>query len=178
MAKKPKGKVRSAVTGRYVKRARAKTDPDRTVTEHDKPRRGGKKPRRGAKELTKWAKTFPDEFYSQMFRLRGWSYVPWSVKRPSAVGKYTNDLIYERLAPGIIDELRKLNPTDQRGRRKVQHHRWLTEDIGHPHLREHLAAVIALMKASSTWDAFRRAINRALPRYGSTIELPLTEPEE
>lgn len=43
MAKKPTGKVRSAVTGRYVKRSKAKTDPDRTVTEHDKPRRGGKK---------------------------------------------------------------------------------------------------------------------------------------
>ena len=131
-----------------------------------------------AKELREWAKTFPDEFYSQMFRLRGWSYIPWSVKRPSAVGKYTNDLVYNRLAPGVLNELKMLNPTDERGRRKVHYHQWLTEDVGHARLREHLAAVIALMKASSTWDQFRRAINRALPSYGSTMELPLDEPEE
>ena len=128
-----------------------------------------------AKELRKWAKTFPDEFYEQMFRLRDWSYIPWSVKRPSAVGKYTNDLVYERLSPGVLDELRKLNPKDKRGRRGVRFHQWLTEDVGHPRLREHLAAVIALMKASSTWDQFRRGINRALPRYGSTLELPLED---
>jgi hypothetical protein len=30
-----------------------------------------------SKELRKWAKTFPDDFYQQMFRLKGWSYVPW-----------------------------------------------------------------------------------------------------
>lgn len=128
-----------------------------------------------AKELRKWAKTFPDEFYSQMFRLRGWSYIPWSVRRPSAVGKYTNDLVYERLAPGVLEELRRLNPTGERGRRKVRHHQWLTEDVGHSRLREHLAAVIALMKASATWDSFRRAINRALPKYGTTLEMPFDD---
>ena len=35
-----------------------------------------------AKELVKWAKRFPDEFYEQMFRLRGWPYDPSSVRRP------------------------------------------------------------------------------------------------
>ncbi len=29
-----------------------------------------------AKELSKWAKTFPDEFYENMFRLRNWPYDP------------------------------------------------------------------------------------------------------
>lgn len=128
-----------------------------------------------AEELRKWAKTFPDEFYKEMFRLRGWSYIPWSVRRPSAVGKYTNDLVYQRLAPGVLQQLKRRNPTDEKGRRKVRHHQWLTEDVGHPRLREHLAAVIALMKASTSWDQFRRALQRALPRYGSTMELPLED---
>ena len=35
-----------------------------------------------AKEHRKWIKTFPDEFYEEMFRLRGWPYDPFSVKRP------------------------------------------------------------------------------------------------
>ena len=45
MAKKPSsgGKVRSAVSGRYVKKSQAKTNPRETVTERDRPRGGRKK---------------------------------------------------------------------------------------------------------------------------------------
>lgn len=44
MAKKPsRGKVRSAVTGRYVKREQAKRNPRETVTELDKRKRRPKK---------------------------------------------------------------------------------------------------------------------------------------
>ena len=48
MPKKPPvetkgGKVRSAVTGRYVKGEQAKRSPRETVTERDKPKRGPKK---------------------------------------------------------------------------------------------------------------------------------------
>ncbi len=128
-----------------------------------------------SKDLRKWAKTFPDEFYEQMFKLRGWQYVPFSVKRPGVVGKYTNDLVYDRLAPGILEELKHITPRDARGRTKHRYFQRLTEDVGHPRLREHLTAVIALMKASTKWDQFYRMIQRALPKYGETLELPLDE---
>jgi len=124
-----------------------------------------------AEELQPWTKTFPDEFYKQLFRLRGWSYNPFSVKRPSHVGKLTNDLVYERLAPGVLDELRSKNPPDEKGRRKWKHFQWLTGNIGDPKLREHLYAVIALMKASSNWDGFYRGIQRALPQQNKTLPL-------
>lgn len=45
----------------------------------------------------------------------------------------------------------------------------------HPRLREHLTAAIALMRASSTWDQFRRSINRALPKWNETMPLDLDE---
>lgn len=128
-----------------------------------------------AKELQPWTKTFPDEFYKHLFRLRGWSYDPLSVKRPSYVGKLTNDLIYERLAPGVLDELRAKSPKDEKGRRRNKLFQWLTGDMGHPRLREHLAAVIALEKANMTWDSFYRGIQRALPRQNETIPLPLDD---
>lgn len=126
-------------------------------------------------ELRKWAKTFPDEFYKQMFKLRGWPYDPASVKRPSSVGHYTNDLVYDRLAPGILVELKKKNPKRIDGSRKHRHFQWLTEDVGHPRLREHLTAVIALMRASNNWEGFYRLLQRALPRYGDNYELPLDD---
>jgi hypothetical protein len=129
-------------------------------------------------DLAKWAKTFPDDFYEGLFRLRGWQYRPLSVKRPGVIGHLTNDIVYRRLVPGVLGELRKRNPVTESGRRKHKHFQWLTEDVGHPRLREHLAAVIALMKASSNWDQFKRAIERALPKYGDTMPLDLNEPED
>lgn len=131
-----------------------------------------------AKELRKWSKTFPDEFYEQLFKLRGWRYIPFSVKRPKYVGKLTNDLIYERLAPGVLEELKRLNPPNEKGGRKSKHFQWLTEDVGHPRLREHIASVIALMKASTKWDQFYRMLQRALPRQNTNLELPLPGEEE
>lgn len=130
-----------------------------------------------AKELRPWIKTFPDEFYENLFRLRGWQFRPLSVKRPIVVGKITNDLIYRRLAPKILEELKTRTPRDEKGRTKHRYFQWLTDDIGHPKLREHLASVTTLMKASANWTKFYRLIQRALPQYGQTLELPLTDRE-
>ena len=126
-----------------------------------------------AKELQKWIKTFPDDFYEEMFKLKGWPYDPSTVRRPSVIGKYTNDIIYDRLAPAVRQELEKLNPKNPKGFRRYRHHQWLTADIGHPRLKEHISAVIALMKASTNWDQFQRLLKRAFPRYGENLELPL-----
>lgn len=126
-----------------------------------------------SEELLKWAKMFPDEFYKEIFRLRGWHYSENSVKRPSFVGRLTNDIVYERLAPGVLEELKRITPKDDKGRRKHRYHQRLTEDIGHPKLREHLSGVIALMKASSNWKTFYRMMQRVYPRFNDTLPLPL-----
>jgi hypothetical protein len=125
------------------------------------------------KELAAWAKRFPDDFYKEMFRLRGWEWLSVSGKRPSIVGTYTNDLVYERLAPGILKELEARNPKDDQGNRRGKHHQLLTDDVGHPALAQHLHAVTGFMRASSTWDQFYRMMNRAFPKKGHTIELAL-----
>ena len=44
-------------------------------------------------------------------------------------------------------------------------HQWLTDEIGHPKLQEHLSAVIALMKSSDDWADFERRLNKALPKH-------------
>jgi hypothetical protein len=116
-------------------------------------------------ELGKWMKTFPDEFYSELFRLKGLRYIPFPTKRPRYVGIWTNDIVYKRLAPGVLDELKKLIPKDSKGRHQRKLHQRLTEDVGHPRLREHLASVITLMKASDQWEEFHKMLERALPKY-------------
>ena len=76
------------------------------------------------------------------------------VRRPAIIGKYTNDIVYSRLAPGILKELETKNPILNNGHRKARHHQFLTDDIGDPALAQHLFAVMSLMRASNTWDVF------------------------
>jgi len=130
------------------------------------------------KEWAAWAKRFPDEFYMEMFRLRGWEWRKMSVNRPSVVGKFTNDIVYERLAPGVLDELKKLNPVDEKGHRKHKFHQHFTDDVGHPALSQHLHAVIAMMRASATWNGLMRLLNRSLPKLNDTREMVLDDVED
>lgn len=122
-------------------------------------------------ELAKWAKMFPDEFYQQLARLRGLHYSEIATKRPAYIGRLTNDIVYDRLAPGVLKELREKTPKDDKGRRKYRYHQWLTEDIGNPRLREHLWAVIGLMRASSNWRNFYSLLNRAFPKHADHPQL-------
>jgi len=124
-------------------------------------------------ELLKWAKRFPDDFYKEMFRLKEWSWEGMQLQKPRVVGHYTNDVVYDRLAPGVLEELRRINPPDDRGQRKHKHHQWLTPDIGHPKLRDHINGVLALMRASKTWGDFKRLLNKAFPKRGANWELDL-----
>ncbi|WP_294536937.1 P63C domain-containing protein [uncultured Rhodoblastus sp.] len=129
-----------------------------------------------AKELQPWVQTFPPEFYDNLFRLRGLHYPRDTVKRPQYFGYLTNDVIYKRLAPGIVDELKRLTPKLPSGRRKHQYFRRLTENLGHPKLREHLASVITVMMLSDTYDDFMVKLDRVKPRYGETMALPFDSP--
>jgi hypothetical protein len=116
-----------------------------------------------APELRAWTKRFPDEFYAQIARLYNWP-AKHAIHRPAQVGKLTNELIYERLPPGVLDELRRLNPPiDEKGRRASKHHQLLTDDIGNRHLEKQLVAAITLMRVSRNFTAFKRLYDMAFP---------------
>ena len=126
-------------------------------------------------ERLAWAKMFPDEFYKQLFRLRGWSYNPLSVKRPQYVGTLTNLLVYEKLPPTVLEELKKRNPVKnkQTWRREATHHQHLSEEIGQKDLHDHLMQIIAIMRISPDWETFIRHFNKAFP--ADTEQLNLIE---
>jgi len=131
-------------------------------------------------ERAKWAKRFPDSFYKGIFRLRGWQWQGMKVNRPQVVGHYTNDIVWDRLAPGVRKELEKLNPKDATGNRRSKHHQYLTPDIGHPALQQHLIGVIALMNSvvestppDRSWNEFKRRLQRVFPKVNTNLDLPL-----
>jgi hypothetical protein len=125
-----------------------------------------------------YAKRFPDKFYRRLFKLRGWQYSDMNVRRPSYVGKLTNDIVYQRLAPGVLDKLRELVPRDGRGRLRWHYHQHLTDNVGLPELDKHLHAVMALMDSSTSWPQFERLLNRAFPKMNATLMLALDVDDE
>jgi len=126
-----------------------------------------------AKELQPWVKTFPDEFYRELFRLRGLDYPGGTVNRPQYFGKLTNDIIYRRLAPGVLAELQNVTPKDDSGRRRYRYFQRLTSNVGYPKLREHLGSVVTLMKLSTDWRDFTLKLDQIHPRVGDTIPMAL-----
>ena len=125
----------------------------------------------------KWAKMFPDEFWEKLLRAKGYaSYI--GLPRRSFVGHWVNDIVYSRIAPGILDKLRAMNPRMQTGSRKHKHTQFLTDDIGVPELRQHLIKAMTVMDiAIATGQNFDFLLQAALPKPGETGELPLVVPD-
>lgn len=125
-----------------------------------------------AKELQKYVQTFPPEYYEQIFRLRDMDYSKDTVQRPRYFGVLTNDIVYDRLAPGVLEDLKRANPKDETtGRRKHKNFQWLTSNVGYPKLREHLGAVIATMRMSVDWHDFKAKLDKHYPPQGKATQL-------
>lgn len=131
-------------------------------------------------QLAAWVKKFPDEFFENIYKLRGWAWPGMKTNRYSIVGKYIRDLVYERLAPGVLEELEKKSPKDGRGQRQNKLHQWLTEDIGDPMLAQHLYTLVMFqrlaIKNGYGWARFVQMVDQVLPKKGATLELPLNDP--
>ena len=128
-----------------------------------------------SEELMKWVKTFPMEFYKQVFRLKGWN---WNDGRMSPiVGSIVNDLVYARLAPGVLEELKKRNPVTEKGYRKHRHFQHLTSDIGHPALTRHLYELIGMARPyeHGDWEEYYELVDRTFPKMNASLFLPFSE---
>ena len=128
-----------------------------------------------AKELQPYLKTFPVAYYEHLFRLYGLPYPPVGNKswRPAFFGHITNEVVYSRLAPDLLPELKK---AASKAERKAKLHQWLTQDIGHPKLREHLASIVSILKLSKTPEEFKANVNYIHPRNGDSGQLDFGKP--
>jgi len=128
------------------------------------------------KELQPWIRTFDPDYYENMFRLRGLTYPPEKANyRPSYFGHLTNDIVYSRLAPGVLASLKEEAKKEQRKGTKLFQH--LTAGFGRQELLKHLGLVMGLMKISSSWGEFMQNLNKVASRYNETMSLDLEEPD-
>lgn len=132
-----------------------------------------------SKELAVWVKKFPDEFYENIYKLRGWKWTGMSKNRYSVVAHYTRDLVYERMAPGLLKELEQKSPKDESGQRGNKLHQWLTGDIGDPMLASHLQSILTLQRLAIAngwrWKKFMHMVNQVLKKKGDSLDLPFIE---
>jgi hypothetical protein len=122
--------------------------------------------------LYEWAKTFPLAWYKEIFRLNGWAWN--SGKMPGVVGKWTNDLVYDRITKGMLEELKRINPKDEKGRRKHRNHQFLTRDLGYPALNQRIYELLGMARGCSTWDQYYSLVDRTFPKVGQTLALPFS----
>ena len=126
------------------------------------------------KELAAWAKKFPDEFYENIYKLKGWVWPGMRKNRFSVVAHYTRDLVYERIGPGVLAELERKSPKNEKGQRSNRLHQWLTDDIGDPMLAQHMHALLMFQRLAIAngygWTRFVGMVNQVLPKRGSNLE--------
>jgi hypothetical protein len=124
-----------------------------------------------AKELRHYIKVFPIDWFRELCRLRG---IPFreDMRLPPYFGKLVNNLVYCRLAPGVLEELKRKNPVMENGRRKNKNYNWLTETVGHPKLLQLLGSEVTLMRMSENAKRFQELVDKFHPPYK---ELPLLD---
>ena len=124
-----------------------------------------------SKELASWCKRFPDIYYENIYKLKGWPEFSTSKNKYSCVGHYTNDIIYSRLGEDVLDELKTRTPDTS----KNKLHQWLSIDTGHPLLSQHMSIIIALQKLAIAqgygWKRFLDMVNLTLPKKAHALEL-------
>jgi hypothetical protein len=125
-----------------------------------------------AKELQVYLPTFPPDFYKELFRLRGLPYSADSVSRPQYFGKLTNDIVYSRLAPGVLEELKSAQERGTSGQPKHKLFQRLTGNVGYPKLREHLGSVVTLMKLSKDYEDFKVKLEMVHPKLDGQDVIP------
>ena len=99
-----------------------------------------------------------------------------SKNRYSAVAGYTRDLIYERMAPGLLKELEEKSPKDEKGQRDNKLHQWLSSDLGDPMLASHMQSVLTLQRLALVngwgWQKFMNMVDQVMKKKGQSLDLP------
>lgn len=114
----------------------------------------------------KWAdrgRVFQESFYKEIYRLKGQDFSAGKTKHPVWMAHVTIDLIYRRLQPGVWEELTRKNPR-LNGRRKHCCHQFMSDNIGNPHLKNHLYAVTSMMSRCTNWKQFMAYADKFHPK--------------
>lgn len=109
-----------------------------------------------SESLRRWVRTFPGEYFKQLCRLKGVQLRP-DMKLPQYFGHLTNDLVWRRIAPGLLRALKERR--SERGSPSNKLHSWTSDELGKPELLLHLGMVIGLMKLHTDYEEFHKQLD-------------------
>lgn len=118
-----------------------------------------------SEELVRYVGAFPSDYFKYLCQLRGVELRP-DMRLPQYFGHLTNDLIYKRIAPGLLMALKERRL--ELGSRSNKLYNWTSEQKGYPALQLQLGAVIALMKVNKDWDSFYKQLNQISHKWDKT----------
>jgi hypothetical protein len=118
-----------------------------------------------SENLRRWVRTFPSDYFKHLCRLRDVE-LRSDMKLPQYFGYLTNNLVYRRLAPGILKRLKERR--SERGSPSNKMHSWLSADLGVPELVFHLGSVVTLMKLHTSYEEFEKQLDQVSPVYPET----------
>ena len=138
-----------------------------TGFQYDRPRRDLEEQLKKflSESLRRWVRTFPADYFKHLCRLRHVE-LQDGTNLPQYFGHLTNNLIYRRLAPGLLKKLKERR--EERGSPSNKLHSWLSEDVGFRGVLVHLGTVVGLMKIHSDYKAFERQLDQIAPIYPET----------
>jgi hypothetical protein len=115
-----------------------------------------------SENLRRWVRTFPGDYFKHLCRLKGVELRP-DMKLPQYFGHLTNDLIWRRIAPGLLRALKERR--SERGSPSNKLHSWTSEELGKPELLLHMGTVVGLMKLNTDYDTFHKQLDTVAPIY-------------
>jgi hypothetical protein len=130
--------------------------------------------------LLPWAERFPVDFFKEMFRVWGWTWpaVHATYKGPLGpryAGKLIKQLIFENLPPGVLEELEKRNPPNEKWQRRSRMSQLLTDQIGVPHVEKLVANMTMLFRLSDNKREFWKIYQKAFNKQPSQLEFQLDD---
>jgi hypothetical protein len=138
-----------------------------TGFQYDRPRRDLEEQLKKflSESLRQWVRTFPADYFKHLCRLRGVELRP-DMKLPQYFGILTNNLIYRRIAPGLLKKLKERRL--EKGSPSNKLTQWLSEDVGTRAVLVHLGTVVGLMKINTDFKVFQRQLDQISPIYPET----------
>lgn len=112
-------------------------------------------------ECRAWVKTFPDEFFDEIYRLNGWTKGKGTT---SEIGNIINRYVYDLLPYGVADRINNSNERLESGHLKYKNHQFLSENEGIKHLRQHLSNLISIMSTCDVWEQFVDRMTKKISR--------------
>jgi hypothetical protein len=119
-----------------------------------------------------WTRVFPDEYFLELFRLKGKPAVP--LAQAPWIAQVTTDLVYRRIEEDVFDLLAAVNPTVAAGSsgkrwRRFKLHQLIADGAPKEKLIAFISRCAGALASFSRWESFYEHWNT---RYPLKRELP------